>query len=401
MPPTHRQGSITTVTAAALLLLGACAGAPSPDAYRQSAFLDGKVNLDCTDFPCALRWRMNADDLRAHYANREWDALAAAVTNTQYGSDLAYFYLGRAAEELHRYRAAQHYFEQAMATPERCGAGVFSACDGVDLPGAAQRHGERIAGMLSEPPMDSVAAQTMLAQLGLYDAAIDGISGPRTRAAIRQFQERRGMAVSGELDAMTSAVLAGVAAEEDRSQAQVAMKAAAEAQQDSATIGNTVNAPVDTPTNDGVSVAPSRDSAPPAQVARGSRRVASVEAADTRPDRAATEAAELDSEGGPPAVAAAEGGIPDPGTMISEPVARPEPSPAVAASAASDERDDTPHQRSRVTMEVELLSDADPFAEVVAVVTQGTWVDIINRGSEWSKISHRDKTGFVYTDFLQ
>ena len=39
--------------------------------------------------------------------------------------------------------------------------------------------------------------QTKLRDLGLYTAAIDGIYGVKTTAAVREFQRRRGLAVDG------------------------------------------------------------------------------------------------------------------------------------------------------------------------------------------------------------
>ena len=58
-------------------------------------------------------------------------------------------------------------------------------------------------------------------------------------------------------------------------------------------------------------------------------------------------------------------------------------------------------ERTRVTVEVDLLSDADPFADVLEIVEQGSWVDVIDSGDEWSRVSHRDKVGYVYTEILQ
>jgi hypothetical protein len=58
-------------------------------------------------------------------------------------------------------------------------------------------------------------------------------------------------------------------------------------------------------------------------------------------------------------------------------------------------------ERTRVTVEVDLLSDADPFADVVEVVEQGSWVDVIDWGDEWSRVSHGNKVGYVYTEILQ
>src|SRR5258707_1062832 len=46
-------------------------------------------------------------------------------------------------------------------------------------------------------------AQEALADKGFYDGPTDGVSGPRTRAAIRDFQHSRHLAETGQLDERT------------------------------------------------------------------------------------------------------------------------------------------------------------------------------------------------------
>ena len=63
-----------------------------------------------------------------------------------------------------------------------------------------------------DPPQQSdgislVDAQRKLAELGLYTHKVDGVSGPATTAAIRKFQQIRGLPVTGQLDAVTSSAL--------------------------------------------------------------------------------------------------------------------------------------------------------------------------------------------------
>jgi hypothetical protein len=50
-------------------------------------------------------------------------------------------------------------------------------------------------------------AQRKLADMGLYAHKVDGLNGPATTAAIRKFQESRGLPVTGELDAATRSAL--------------------------------------------------------------------------------------------------------------------------------------------------------------------------------------------------
>lgn len=42
--------------------------------------------------------------------------------------------------------------------------------------------------------------QRELARQGYYQGAIDGVIGPRSRAAIRAYQARNGICVSGQID---------------------------------------------------------------------------------------------------------------------------------------------------------------------------------------------------------
>jgi peptidoglycan hydrolase-like protein with peptidoglycan-binding domain len=49
--------------------------------------------------------------------------------------------------------------------------------------------------------------QRELAERGFYDGKIDGIAGPETRSALREFQNRNGLAATGELNASTADAL--------------------------------------------------------------------------------------------------------------------------------------------------------------------------------------------------
>lgn len=45
--------------------------------------------------------------------------------------------------------------------------------------------------------------QTELQSMGLYNGQIDGIVGPKTRSALRQYQQQQGLTVTGEIDQAT------------------------------------------------------------------------------------------------------------------------------------------------------------------------------------------------------
>lgn len=63
-------------------------------------------------------------------------------------------------------------------------------------------------------------AQLALRDHGLYDGPVDGISGPRTRQALTEFQRRQGLPQTAQLDAATSEALrdelAGLPAQRQR-----------------------------------------------------------------------------------------------------------------------------------------------------------------------------------------
>jgi N-acetylmuramoyl-L-alanine amidase len=75
---------------------------------------------------------------------------------------------------------------------------------------------DRTRAMLADrdgPLEDEVRqAQEILAELGYFPGAIDGVVGVRTRAALRTFQEQNGIKITGEIDQATAAALADPAA---------------------------------------------------------------------------------------------------------------------------------------------------------------------------------------------
>lgn len=70
------------------------------------------------------------------------------------------------------------------------------------------------------------SAQEALRDKGFDPGPIDGVMGPRTRAAVRDFQQKEGIAATGELDLTTSSRL-GMTAPSERSDASGTSPAAA------------------------------------------------------------------------------------------------------------------------------------------------------------------------------
>lgn len=105
----------------------------------------GRLRLGC-DVSCAASWRLARAKLRGLYENKVWQELAVGVEQLSYGSDLGYFYLGRAAEETGSTRAAGLYYKLALAATNRCDGWLFNSCDGVKLPAEATAALARVAG---------------------------------------------------------------------------------------------------------------------------------------------------------------------------------------------------------------------------------------------------------------
>jgi peptidoglycan hydrolase-like protein with peptidoglycan-binding domain len=61
--------------------------------------------------------------------------------------------------------------------------------------------------MSKKPNMDVRAAQQALHDKGFDPGPIDGVAGPRTSAAVKDYQTKENLAVTGTLDADTRAKL--------------------------------------------------------------------------------------------------------------------------------------------------------------------------------------------------
>ncbi|HKM63869.1 MAG TPA: hypothetical protein VJY39_15400 [Acidisphaera sp.] len=109
----------------------------------QATMLDdlraGRMTLDC-GAACSATWTAQLGAIRAFDAADHYADLAVRVMQVRYGSDLAYYYLGRAAQGLGDYTAAIAYYQHALDLANgtdpvlRCEA-VSAACQGVDLAG--------------------------------------------------------------------------------------------------------------------------------------------------------------------------------------------------------------------------------------------------------------------------
>jgi hypothetical protein len=140
---TQAQSATRAVCAWSLLcFLTACAAGAPPvwhetDEQALEDVHSGKAVLDCGQ-PCADAWRSSQSELTTRYEAGDWHELAVLVMQNDYRQDLAYFYLGRAAEGLGDRSAALAYYKTAEAlatgTIDSVKCVMSSAgCNGINL----------------------------------------------------------------------------------------------------------------------------------------------------------------------------------------------------------------------------------------------------------------------------
>ncbi len=124
--------------------LGGCANkydAVTPDvqAGMLADLRAGKLNLDC-GLNCRITWDTQVAGIHALDLSEHWNDLAVQVMKIGYGNDLAYYYLGQAAQGLGYQQAAIGYYNYALALTNgtnplvKCGAATSgNTCQGVDI----------------------------------------------------------------------------------------------------------------------------------------------------------------------------------------------------------------------------------------------------------------------------
>ena len=105
-------------------------GEPLPDVL--SALKVGQIRLSC-DAACAVSWQATRHQVKALHDNELWNHLAIEVSRVGFRVDLAYYYLGRAAEGLGYDNSANIYYNLALADIYECD-GIINSCDGFVFP---------------------------------------------------------------------------------------------------------------------------------------------------------------------------------------------------------------------------------------------------------------------------
>ena len=193
----------------AVITLPGCLATTPDKPYNESAFEKGTIVLTCKSIGCAGSWGSSAASMRSQYDSQQWDELARSVVATNFPYDLAYYYLGRAAEGKGHYGAAANYYRAAQIA-RKC-ASFINVCNGLDVPSLAADRLNVVANRSPATSGKSIAdAQARLKTLGWYSGAVDGLYGPRTAKALKDYQYSVGLPQSGVVDSATANALADV-----------------------------------------------------------------------------------------------------------------------------------------------------------------------------------------------
>lgn len=127
------------------------ASASSPVAAQSDEQLlqsleDGSANLTkltiTSGYKVAREEAKAIDSFRYAYDSKDWEQLAVQVLRVNSGSDLSWYYLGHAAEELGYLQAAVVYYEKSIeaSSKKMVSACIGKVCSGFDFPEDAQTH---------------------------------------------------------------------------------------------------------------------------------------------------------------------------------------------------------------------------------------------------------------------
>ncbi len=143
------------------LLIAGCASVAvdttdSATVARYEAFKSGNIVLPMGTIEAA-EWTINRQNAYDLLAAGRWRELADLVQRKAINNDLAWYYLGRAAEGLSQTDLARTYYQRSVDRTKsgkyshRCQGKVMSMCDGFDFPDVAQA---RLASLQAAAPAD-------------------------------------------------------------------------------------------------------------------------------------------------------------------------------------------------------------------------------------------------------
>jgi hypothetical protein len=108
------------VRSSALALALLCAACAAPKKIDQTnvdslvdQFVTGKSQLTCL-IECIGTWAQNEPKMQQMYQAGQWAQLSRLVVSVGFNKDVAWFYLGRAAEEMRLGDAALAYYDKSL-----------------------------------------------------------------------------------------------------------------------------------------------------------------------------------------------------------------------------------------------------------------------------------------------
>jgi hypothetical protein len=127
-----------------MALLGACSmmpssgvsfseGSPLSSGELTEAFKNGDARLQC-ETECWGKHGEMLRHLKMLHDYEVWNKLAVVVLRVGYHEDLTYYYLGRAAEGLGYYHAAEIYYRRSNSSHRKCAQYFPTSCDGFVFP---------------------------------------------------------------------------------------------------------------------------------------------------------------------------------------------------------------------------------------------------------------------------
>lgn len=130
------------------LTVGGCASKYAhPDLGTRAGLLEafrmGNAVLDC-ETPCSGTWGAARNESKALHDSMQWQRLAELVLRIGYDVDLAWYFLGRAAEGLGYHAAAKKYYGNAINiargndSGRPCNGPLFNNCEGFVFPRNAE-----------------------------------------------------------------------------------------------------------------------------------------------------------------------------------------------------------------------------------------------------------------------
>ncbi len=123
----------------------------------------GRLALDC-GAKCSFTWFAQAPSIHAIDIAEQWPDLAVRVMQIGYGNDLAYYYLGQAAQGQGYHQAAITYYNYALALAT--GPDPLMKCEAAQGEGSDPCQGVDIAGsipVLVQASRDALAQQAAAA----------------------------------------------------------------------------------------------------------------------------------------------------------------------------------------------------------------------------------------------